>query len=319
TPSGLTVDGFQVIHGSVLSPGVYNDFLASSGGLLNTTGTWTTVKNARAYGGTYIRSNTQNDRFTFDFDGTGFSIVTQSDARGVDFRLCYVLQGDFDGAFDGSGTETCQNLSTDTTLADWRAANGTRPLPVGYAYQYGFDVYGLPAGIYTAEVRIQDGTILVPYDYLNIDAVTIFGDVSNGGAATPLTPGQLYDDTDVMSVDYAPGHTWTLNSAYRYGPWRGPWNRTEHMGKNAGTVMQVYLQGNALVLYQTGSTRNSNNIRVCLATNEGPQCSEFSQYVRPTYFTPVVFYGLGDGKHTLIFENQDHLRPFSVDAMQVLP
>ncbi|MCB9454575.1 MAG: hypothetical protein H6671_01155 [Anaerolineaceae bacterium] len=323
TPSGFVVDGFQVIHGSLLAPGVYNDFLASAGGVLDTTGSWTTYKYSRAYGGTYVHSNVLDDNMTFEFDGTGFAIITQVDTRGVDMRVCYALTSAFvaDGVFDGTGADTCQLFSTNTYATYWTALNGNRPNPRA-GYQYGFDIYGLPSGQYTAEVRLVDDprtAVQAIYNYLKIDAVVIFGDVSEGGAATPLMPGQLYDDSDTMSVDFALGHNWTANSAFRYGPWRGPWNQTEHTARNAGTVMQVYLQGNALVLYQTADTRNSTNVQVCLATNEGPECNEFSQYTRRTYFTPVVFYGFGDGNHTLIFENRDHLRGFSVDAMQILP
>ena len=49
------------------------------------------------------------------------------------------------------------------------------------------------------------------------------------------------------------------------------------------------------------------------------QCNNFSQSGRGGYFTPIVFYGLGEGAHEVIFENKEAKRNFNVDGLRVIP
>ncbi|MBI5669147.1 MAG: S8 family serine peptidase [Chloroflexi bacterium] len=318
TTGQFRIDGFQVIFGTTLTPGIYDSFLVGNNGLLNTGGSsWTTVKSTRAYGGTLVRTKTANAAIALEFSGTGFSVLTQADAYGSDMRLCYVLKTAFDGTFDGTG-ETCQTVTTDTSAGSgeptWLAVNGDRPNPIT-AYQYAFAIHGLPNGVYVAELRhIDTPPAGVPLtDWLQVDAVVVFG---APGAA--LASGPLHDDTN-PNIAYSPSAFWTLLST-PYGPARGPWQRTEHNTTAVGTIAQVEVDGNALVLYQTGSTRASRKIRLCVTTDEGQDCTDFSQSTRTTYFTPVAFYGFGKADtHQIVIENWDYGKVLSVDALQVLP
>lgn len=331
TPGQFRIDGFQVIFGTTLTPGIYDNFLVGNNGVLNTGGSaWAAVKSTRAYGGTLVRTQASGATLTFDFSGTGFSVLTQADRYGADMRLCYETQGN-PGSFPATDTVippegyrvngvTCVLLTTDTSASTgeptWLTRNGDRPNPVT-AYQYGFALHGLPSGLYTAEIRHVDNTKVmsrsVQLDWLQVDAVAVFG---APGAA--LVSGQLYDDTN-PNIAYSPSAFWTLLSA-RFGPSRGPWQRTEHNTTAVGTIAQVEVAGNALVLYQTGGARSSRKVRLCVTTAEGQECTDFSQSTRTTYFTPIAFYGFGKvSPHQIVIENWDYGKILSLDALQVLP
>jgi hypothetical protein len=336
TPGLFRIDGFQVIHGTLLTPGVYDDFLGSAGGILNLTnngaGVWSApTKVAGAYGGTIISANSTNattddPTLRFTFLGTGFSILTLADSFGVDLQICYAATDGFDGDFDvGTSNEKCEIVTTDTNtlVADWNQKNDGRPRP-SVAQQYGFAVYGLPtdpgAGVdntYQVRVRMID-TVVVATDRLKIDAIAIFSDVTNAGAATPLAVGTLHDNTQTGIV-YESVHQWTQTTLTLTPP-RGPWNRTQSTATAGGALMQLYVEGNAVVLYQYGAAINSRQVRVCVRTIEGLDCTEFSQAAaRPTYFTPVVIYGLGSAStHQVFVENRDHGRTMNIDAIRVM-
>ncbi|MBZ0280332.1 MAG: S8 family serine peptidase [Anaerolineae bacterium] len=326
TPGTFKIDGFQVIHGTTLTPGIYDNYLIGNGGLLDTNGTtWLApLKTINTYGGTISPASSTNatsddPTLQFNINGTGFGIMTLADLTGVDLRICYVLTADFDGNFDATGTEKCETVTTDTntTPADWNTKNDGRNKPVR-AYQYTFGYYGLANSNYTVQVRLID-TLLVATDRLRIDAVVVFSDVTNGGAATPLSPGQLYDNTQTSGISYEPGAFWSVVKSV-YTPPRGPWLLSDTRATAAGSLLQIYAEGNALVLYQSAGTTNSRRVRVCVSTIDGLDCTEYSQFVgRATFFTPVIFYGLGTtGVHRIYIENRDHGRPVSIDAIRML-
>jgi hypothetical protein len=328
TPSFLRIDGFQVIHGTTLAPGLYDETLAGTLLDFSPVGAgetdWSSFKSAKAFGGNVFRSGVNNATLTFDFEGTGFSIITENSASGVDMRVCYKLES-LGTAFPAAGSPvpagiTCELVTTDTTPADWNTKNVDRPL-VASSFQYGFAYYGLPADVYTVEVRVVDSTIVAAREFLKIDAVGVFGDVTEGGVAAPTGPG-VYDDADEnLDILYGPEPFWVFSTSARSGPPRGPFNRTEHTATNAGTLAQVYVDGNALVIYQSGTSRNSSYVRVCLVVpGDDMECSEYSQNSRrAAYFTPVVIYGLGDDEHEVVIENRYPGRTFSIDGIGVLP
>lgn len=339
TPGLFRIDGFQVILGDTLTPGIYDDFLFAVDGLIDlnavgtTPGTWAVAptagtKVAAAYGTTQIlgqstgASSADDPTLRFKFLGTGFSIITTADAAGAEMQICYAATDGFDGTFDGSAGETCDIVTTDTntTPADWLAKNGNQPKP-GTAYQYGFTYYNFrpdPTGgadnSYTVEVRMTD-TVLLSTDRLKIDAIAIFSDVEAGNPA--LAPNQLYDNTN-PGLRYEPAPFWTSVTTTT-GPVTGPYNKTQHTATNAGAIVQMNVNGNGVILYQTAST-GSRYLRVCLRTHLGQECTEYSQYAgRATYFSPVAFYGFGTGDHQLVIENRSHATIMSVDAVRVIP
>jgi hypothetical protein len=165
------------------------------------------------------------------------------------------------------------------------------------------------------QVREVDATT-VTTRWLYVDAIAVFG--SPTAAFNTLA---VYDDTDSRIV-YGPAPMWTPLTA-RFGPPRGPFQLTETITRNVGALAQMRVTGNALILYQTAGSTGSRQVRFCLMptfAGETMQCTEFSQSVRTTYFTPIAFYGFGrNATHDVVIENWDNARSFSIDALQVLP
>jgi hypothetical protein len=329
TPGGFTIDGYQVVDGTTLTPGVYDDFFFGPTSLIKTglsgagtTGSWTlnTVLLNSYRGKVAVAASTgvaTNDdpTLTFSFTGTGFTILTQNDVSGMDFRLCYVLSANFTNNMDDAGTtgETCTTLTTDTTAVDWTKRMGTQPLLL-LAPQYGFTVPGLPEDTYTVELRVND-TVVLTTDRLRVDAVIVH-DV----ATTTLTPGTLYDDRQA-GLTLSPSANWTLTTSLLSPP-RGPWQKTDTTTKAAGAIAQVNVTGNAVVVYQSTGALGSRYVQVCVSTTgKTQQCAEYSQYsTTAKFFTPVAFYGLGTGAtHLIVLENRDPGRTLSIDALRVLP
>lgn len=344
TPGEFKIDNFQIIEGSTLAAGIYDEFLPDN--ILDFTPNinpdpktcnpltqWCYAKSSKAYGGGIVRTQRQNATLVFNIQGTGFAVLSEVNGNGVDMRICYKLTsssnpfpnlGDEEPpteAVVGDNEVWCEYVTTDTGAA-WNTLNAGRINPKSGS-QYGFAYYGLPFGQYTVEVRVADTTIGARQS-LQLDAVVVFGSVINEG--TLLTSG-LYDDADA-DVLYGPEPLWTTTT-YKTGPLKGAWKLSEHITTNAGSIVQMYIEGNALTLYQTVSSKGSKDVRICLIiTDDIIHCSiygearktnqlaNFSQNGKTTYFTPIVFYGLGDGTHVVIFENREHGRILSIDAIR---
>jgi hypothetical protein len=318
TPGFLTIDSYEVIFGSVLQAGMYDDFLMQvmededDTKMIGLLGNWQLPPTAgtalaAAYGRTLVRTQDPDAELRFAFEGTGFIIFTRRDARALDLEICYVHDDQYQ--IDGFDSATC--------------ADDTAYLLRGAEHQSGLAYYGLPANTYHVAVRVKDDTI-GRADFLYIDAIGILGDVTAG---TALQPG-IYDDVDLLghsAVEFAPSALWAQPAAApRVGPPTGPWQKTEIGATQRGAVLQTYVEGNTLILYQSVIPQSSTNVRVCLAipdslTSNELACSEFSQSGPRSMFSPIAFYGLGDGTHQIIFENQMHGRRFNVDAIQVVP
>lgn len=303
TPGEFTIDGFQIIEGSVLAEGMYDDKLASTtaGSLVTLSNTgWTTAfRNTKAFGGTMARAQANGSSFTFDFSGTGFGFMTQQFTGGVDLNICYEALP-VTGAVDAN----CIESTTDQAK--------------GSLLQASIVKYGLPEGEYRVQVTIDDTTINVKTDWLYLDAVIVFGALTDA-----LEPG-FYDQTQlpVESASFGPQPNWTT-AVTRYGPTAGHYGLSDVGATNMGSVAQMNVAGNGMILYQSISSKNSSYVQVCLVI-EGTlanelQCSNFSQNGRTTWFAPIALYGFGSGEHTIIFENRWHGRRFNVDAVRVLP
>lgn len=303
TPGEFKIDSFQIIEGTTLTVGLYDDTFASTtpGSLIELSGTWqSNFRSARAFGGSMARTRSGTASFTFDFYGTGFALITQQFTGGVDFQI----------TLDG------------VPLCDAQKASNlfkcTTDLARGSNFQTGLATYGLPLDEYTVVVSINDTSISTLSDWFYLDAIAVFGDVSDS-----LEAG-FYDNTELPanSVEFGPLVNWRTTAAAS-GPARGPYNRTDVGATNAGSAVQMSVHGNAMILYQGIASRNSNNVRICLVI-EGIsanqlECSNFSQSGRTTWFAPIAFYGFGSGEHVIIFENRAHGRRFNIDAVRVLP
>ncbi|MBZ0296088.1 MAG: S8 family peptidase, partial [Anaerolineae bacterium] len=311
TPGSFNIDGYLLITNNTLQEGLYDDFLMSDNGIINLDGTWALppergTKNRRAFGGTQVGTSQNNAVLSFDFTGTGFAIFTQQSTKGIDFRLCYVLKSEFT-------TWTAPNVT---------CSNRTTDISRGKIDSFGHTVYGLQSNTYKVRLLVNDNSIDSRRDNLYVDAVAIFGDVTGSNA---LQPG-MYDNANLANnhadaVRFAPVPFWSMSTT-KNGPPRGPWLSTQHVASSVGALMQVYLEGNALTIYQAADRKSSSWVQVCLVipnTEDELVCTNYSQNSRKSaYFTPVMIYGLGDGEHEVILENRD-TRKFNVDALQVIP
>ncbi len=371
TTSGFKIDGFQIISGTTLTAGIYDSVLAGPNMVLDTDdtpGTWPTFNATSAYNRSLVRTNNRDATLTFDFQGTGFSVITHNDASSVDMRICYAdtTGAGFDGTFatypaaPNSTAEVCEYIGavvsfvgTNPNITSINMWNGASQVTINTAdaeirgviannarvrvlttsvggaatatevwvvpttsfYQFGYAYYGLLADTYAVEVRHVDNST-TSLQYLRVDAVAVFGN-----APTAMGPG-LYDDA-TAAINFSPEPFWTVTTAARFGPPRGPYQLTEHTAANHGSIAQLNITGNGFILYQTAQSRNSRTVRVCLVIPSQPnECSDFSQNVpRATYFTPIAFYGFGSGANQIIIENRSHgtTNNLSVDGGRVLP
>ncbi len=310
TPGYFRIDDFQVIVGDTLTEGIYDDHFMSDNGLINlSSGNWqlpptsgTKVKGA--FGGNVIRTQTQNADLVFTFEGSGFSIITVESVYRLGLEVCYVTETQFQ--INGFDSAICRLNATEIT-------KGT------YA-QYGLNFYGLTPNTYVARVRVSQAATDLKRQWFQVDALVIFGDVTSAGA---LQPG-VYDDAELLTnpaIRFAPEVFWSMNPKIKSGPPKGPWNLTERQATNSGSVLQVFVEGNTLILYQELGTKNSSSVQACLVVF-GTQanellCNTFSQNSRGGFFKPIAFFGLGEGTHEIIFENKTPGRRFNIDGLQV--
>ncbi len=304
------IDGYQVILGTTLTEGIYDNQFMSDGGLIDLDGTWSLppaygTKYYGTYGNEVILSKEVDASASFDFYGTGIDVITVEDIYRIPVEICI---------------EKLTTYTSDGFTSDDCEIRGPQ-VSAGRYTQYGLTVYGLAPDTYHARIRLAGPLLNAYYSTFRLDAIAIFGDITAGA---PLAPG-LYDDTQLVNndaVEFGPGPFWAANTRYYYGPPYGPWQKTEQQAYNAGSVLQVYVAGNTLTLYQNVGY-NSPDIRVCLVipgmTVNELQCNNFSQYGLRKYFSPISIFGLGAGNHQMIFENRSPRRRFNVDAMQVTP
>ena len=396
-PGTFQVDGFQIISGTVLSPGIYDDTLPDT--LLNFTSElsdlpsddtsnrcdvdnyWCSRKSRNAYGGQQMATQDPGATLNFDIHGTGFSVLTETTASGAQMRICYTqtpvtgtaafptrsetLSG---GVFswDNSiqdvtlGGVWCDLHNTNTNNTVWNNDNPDRINP-RRGNQYGFAYYGLPDGNYSVEVMMFEQVTGTSRNVITVDAIVVFDDytelpvMGTASSVPSLNPDVVllndgfFDDADA-AISFEPSIGWTTTTRARFGPPAGPFNITEHLASNAGSIAQMRIDGNAVTLFQTLFNRNTADARICVlitgavihcadeasttaAEVENPTSSaswalavetaNFSQSSRRrVYFAPIMFYGLGsstaDLPHTIIIENRQHGRSLSIDAIQVI-
>jgi hypothetical protein len=375
-PGQFIVDGFQVISGNTLTAGVYDTFMPDN--LLDFDSTnseeanraalgcnpdflWCTVKVLRSVGDTVLSTQDPNASLRFDINGTGFSVVTNLGV-GARMRICYGqipvsgtgtvsfptkdATGNTAGSFATYNTDQdlslggvwCDLVTTNNVAASWNAVTPDRRLPLR-APQYGFSYYGLPMGNYAVQVLMMDTVGPLLLNALQIDAIVVFGDYNT---LDVIEPG-FYDNPEAP-LSYEPFTSWTQTTTV-FGPPRGPFGLTEATTTNAGSIVQMRVNGNALTLFQTLDIRNTADARICVVVTgvvihctlesattaqdvENPdslppyalafELANFSQSGRRTYFAPIMFYGLGSNTpHVVIIENRDHTKILSVDGLLV--
>ncbi|MGJ3241300.1 MAG: hypothetical protein ACFE0Q_21515 [Anaerolineae bacterium] len=214
-PGQFSIDGYQVIAGTTLTPGVYDEFLPDS--LLNfdssasdlpsddttprcdSSNFWCRSKLRTAYGGEIIRTQNTGATLTFDIRGTGFSVLTEVGTTGAEMRICYAQKPVNDevsfpsradtlnnGSF--SWDNTTQDIAVDGIWCDYQTTNTNRLLwdqiqpdrvNPSRGNQYGFAYYGLPYGEYTVEVMMFEEPALRSRNTIGIDGIVVFDNYDN--------------------------------------------------------------------------------------------------------------------------------------------
>jgi hypothetical protein len=309
TPGYFRIDGLQLVQGNTLVEGIYdNHFMGTDpDSLIDLVGAWSNpLKVKNTFGGDVHRSQTLNANVTFRFEGTGFSILNIEDKLRLRLEVCFVAESQF--LINGFTDAICRlNSPTITT---------------GKFEQYGLSFYGLEPDTYRARVTVNQAATNLDTQWFQLDGIVIFGDVT---AQDPIGPG-IYDDAalnDNPAVRFAPAAFWTATTTAKSGPPKGPWQLSEHAATNSGAVMQLFVEGNTLTIYQQFGNSNSSEVSACLVVfgtivNE-LQCNEISQKGKTAYFTPIAFFGLGAGQHQIIFENKSPKKRFTIDAIRVTP
>ncbi len=315
TQGFFRVDGFQVVNDGILTAGIFDNHFMADNGLIDLNGNWDLppargTKVRGTYGGEIIRTQDENANLIFHFTGSGISVVTHEDAYRLDLEVCFVPESVYvdETSFDDTDLAFCRLNSTELTR--------------GSHTQYGVNFYGLTPDTYAVRVQVNEVPTDLVREWFKVDAIAIFDSVTDGAA---LQNG-MYDDAELLdheAVRFAPADFWSPKSRVRSGPPRGPWQLTQQEATNAGSIVQLFVEGNVLILYQEFSGRNSGDVQLCIVVEGSDDnellCNNFSQRGRGGYLTPVAFYGLGEGQHELIFENKAPRQPFTVDAIQVTP
>jgi len=320
SPGYLRIDGFQTFEGEILSAGLYNEILPDpllsfSGDLdqsadCDPSAGWCYTSNktvqqqvcvserrgqctqtalqpvtTNPYLGGAAITNQSGATLNFTAQGSGFSIISDVYADGLDFRVCYKLNsnsasfpalGSVDETFALQGFDAegqpirineggilCENMTTD--IDNWSEVMD-RPLSVGA--QYGFSFYGLPLANYDVQVMVTTPQAqIAPQELMTIDAIQVFSDMTE---REPLVAG-LTDNTD-ENIIYEPSVFWDQNTG-GFGTYLSTDSTTTH----AGSIAQFTIDGNSLVLYQTVGNM-SNDIQICVViSNENIHCSVESE------------------------------------------
>jgi hypothetical protein len=152
------IDGFQVISGPALTPGIYDSILAGPNAVLDnndTPGTWASFNVSSAYNGSLVRTTSKDATLTFDFQGTGFSVITHNDTSSVDMRICYAdtTGAGFDGSFAGypanATAEVCEYIGAVVSFG------GTNPNITSITMNNGGPGAGTTVNINTTDAEIH--------------------------------------------------------------------------------------------------------------------------------------------------------------------
>lgn len=244
--SQLHIDGIQVIYGSSLTEGYYENSIGitdSGNGLLQVAdeSQWSTLNNALFSGGDALQTATNGETLSFDFTGTGFTLVSRFEPNGGVIDIS-VSGGDL-------GAPITRSLDTSHPFAVWKAAN---------------TIAGLPHNDYTVTLTADTsggGTV-------TFDGVQVYGDLNNLGS--------LYDDAQKAADGtpiffYGPvNNTWTPVSGIRAG---AQLNQTHHETRTVGATVAFEIglaEGDAtgLVLYYGAASYSS--VDICFREQNAP-------------------------------------------------
>lgn len=262
----VKIDGYQVIHGTRLTEGFYQDTLGhgESGAIFTisnisgSTDDWSTFSSTAYNGNTALGTSIDGTTVMLEFEGTGFSLIPSTGqpvtvctaynkgrciATGLKPPPVGQLAIDLDTAIDdlgvsGDGFDICTGSCEEEigTISNIDVNSG--PITVA----------GLPYGVYTVTITSQ----LDAGEEVSFDALEIYGSLQELGS--------LYDDAQVNISG---------TQLLKFGPITANWeavegagsnflNKTYHQTLNAGSTVSFNVgaeyQTQAIIIYDGNPT-----------------------------------------------------------------
>ncbi len=262
-------------------PGYYED--TDFG--LQTSGTWVPGADAD------ITTTSDGSYLEFDIanNTTGFVVYTTRTSNAADMQVCYKAKAD--------GNNICTGPNSFSEIVS--TSSGSKQINYGYSY------FGLPAG--TAY------TVRITHDGTNGQPLAVSGFSVLGQPGSPIN-NELVDNTD-NRILYAAPTSWQSSSSSSY------YAGTLAYSPNVGSLALLEIEGNAMTIYNTVASSSSSLVRVCVVVSTGIQpeisCVNLTQNSGTTEFQiPTTLYGLGDGTHQIIIENQNYNKNLTIDAIR---
>jgi hypothetical protein len=303
TKDRITIDGYQVIYGTTLIEGYYEEIIGHGISGTNSILTisdadWDLNSNSEFSGLKALETDDDGATIDFTFEGTGVSILMQTPNIGTLNGLVTV---------DISHPTLCGG----SCLDDFDAIIDTTDIA---AVDGAITIAGLPYETY--DVTLTTTIVELDGEEVIIDAIEILGDLQELGS--------LYDDAQV-DVNGTPlltfGQLWTATTDDTSGKFL---NNTFHSSSNLGASVSFLVSGTTptegIVIFDGNPTTASTDVEVCWSSISGTSldqsCTSVDLDIDGTAATSVDF---GDaGNYSVSITNQANGEPLVIDAIQVL-
>ena len=310
TKDSVTIDGYQVLYGDILTDGYYEEIIGASenaGAILQLSDDddWSLINGEGFSGLNALKTAVNGATLDFTFEGTGVSILMKAPPP---FQVCTSFKNGSCAKFSSTPvpngfvsismtSAVCGGVCTfDTTTSNIASIDGAITLA------------GLPKGTYdlTLTSNITLGQEVV------VDAIEIFGDLQELGS--------LYDDAQ-LNINGTPlltfGPLWTATTNDITGKFL---NNTNHTSSKLGAGVSFVVSGTtpteAIVIYDGNPTTSSSLVEVCWATTALVQtCGpvNLNDGVATTRVNAPA-----PGNYSVSITNQAMGQPLVIDAIQVV-
>ncbi len=315
--NNVFIDNYQIILGTTLAEGFYQDTLGStllqvSENVSATTPEWRTITNGRFSGRTALLTTTDGATFEFTFEGTGMSLLPST---GLPQTICTSFKR---GVCRSTTVVTppVGNFSIDISTVGG-ICNGTcaQEIPelatLGVTANRFTTIAGLPYDTYTVTLTAE----ITGNQQISVDGIEIYGDLQELGS--------LYDDaqTNVSGTQLL-----------SFGPQNADWravtgantkylNRTYHQSTRQGATVSFSVGADhpsrGIVIYDGNS--NTPLVDVCWSNVSNTTLTRSCQEVILSDGEPATTVDITPaGAYNISITSKQNGRPFIIDAVQIL-